>query len=67
MFTVPRMTPATRKRLEAASVEERNKAICDAHNEGASLREIATVVGLTHAGVRKIIKQSTPPQGATPS
>jgi len=52
------MTPATRKRLKAASVEERNKAICDAHAEGASLREIAAVVGLTHAGVRKIINQS---------
>ena len=52
------MTPATRKRLKAASVEERNKAICDAHAEGASLREIAAVVGLTHAGVRKIINNA---------
>jgi hypothetical protein len=57
------MTPATRKRLLAASVTERNKAICDARDEGASLREIAVVVGLTHAGVRKIINQS---KGATP-
>jgi DNA-binding CsgD family transcriptional regulator len=57
------MTPATRKRLKAASITERNKAICDARNEGASLREIAVIVGLTHAGVRKIINQS---KGATP-
>lgn len=51
------MTPATRKRLLAASVVERNKAICDARREGATLREIADLVGLTHAGVRKIINQ----------
>jgi DNA-binding NarL/FixJ family response regulator len=57
------MTPATRKRLHAASVTERNKAICDASDEGASLREIAVIVGLTHAGVRKIINQT---KGATP-
>jgi DNA-binding NarL/FixJ family response regulator len=52
------MTPAIRKRLQAASITERNRAICDAHAEGASLREIAAVVGMTHAGVRKIINQS---------
>lgn len=57
------MTPATRKRLKAASTAERNKAICDARREGATLREIAEVVGLTHVGVRKIInneKDTTP-------
>jgi DNA-binding NarL/FixJ family response regulator len=56
------MTPATRERLHAASITERNRAICDARNEGASLREIAAVVGLTHAGVRKIINNQ---KGAT--
>lgn len=51
------MTPATRKRLKAGSAVERNKAICDARREGATLREIADVVGLTHVGVAKIINK----------
>jgi len=54
------VTPETRARLIAASPEERNKAIVDARNEGESLREIAKVVGLTHAGVAKILKENNP-------
>lgn len=50
------MSPEVEKRLRAGSPTERNKAIVDAHNEGCSLRAIAKVVGLTHAGVRKIIQ-----------
>lgn len=51
------MTPETRARLEAAAgaIEERNSAIRQAYLEGASLREIARIVGMTHPGVRKII------------
>lgn len=55
------MTPATRERLRAASSSERNRAIIDAHNEGASLREIAVEVGMTHAGVRRIIHKESKP------
>lgn len=54
------MTPATIKRLRAASVTERNQAIRDARAEGGSLREIAAIVGMTHAGVAKILKENTP-------
>lgn len=51
------MTPEMRQRLEQAAraVAERNQAIRDAYNEGASLREIAAIVGLSHTGIRKII------------
>lgn len=35
---------------------ERNRAIVDAHNDGATLRAIATILGMTHGGVRKIIQ-----------
>lgn len=54
------MTPATRARLEAAAGYdgERNSAIRQARNEGASYREIAAVVGMSEAGVRKIINNS---------
>lgn len=53
------MTPETRARLEkwAGQVAERNSAIRDAYSEGASLREIAAVLDMSHTGVRKIIQQ----------
>lgn len=47
----------SRERIEQAvkALEDRNAAICDAYNEGASLREIAKAAKLSHAGVRWII------------
>lgn len=59
-FTLPGVTPEIRARLRAASKTERNKAIVDAHNAGASLREIAAELELTHAGVAKILKENKP-------
>lgn len=52
------MTPETEARLKAASPAERNRAILDAHNEGASNYLIARIVGLSESGVRKIIKEN---------
>lgn len=52
------MTPEIESRLRAASPAERKRAIIDARHEGASLREIAVVVGLTHVGVAKILKEN---------
>jgi transposase len=49
------VTPDTEARLRAASPAKRRQAIIDAHNEGASNRQIAAVVGMSEAGVRKII------------
>lgn len=49
------MTPENEARLRAASPTERRKAIIDAHNEGAKNREIARVIGMSEAGVRKIV------------
>lgn len=61
--TVPVVTlsPALARQLRAAAkkaqdgTEERNRLIVEAADGGASLREIAAVVGLDHTGVRKII------------
>lgn len=61
------MTPETRARLEASAdaiecdIGERDRAIRDAHREGASLRDIATVCGLSASGVRKIIERGKQP------
>lgn len=49
------VTPETEARLRAASPTERRKAIIDAHNEGASNRQIGAVVGMSEAGVRRIL------------
>lgn len=35
----------------------RDKAVVEAVAAGASLREVATLVGLTHAGVARIVKR----------
>jgi predicted transcriptional regulator len=37
------------------ALEERDRLILEAHDAGASLREIAVLVGLTHVGVRNVI------------
>jgi hypothetical protein len=37
------------------AMQERDRLIYEAHLGGASLREIAALVGLTHVGVRRII------------
>lgn len=39
------------------AVEARNAAIVEAHQAGATLREIGEAVGLTHVGVMKIINR----------
>lgn len=44
-------------KLEAATTE-RNRLIVEAHQDGASLREIAEHAGITHVGVRKIIQKA---------
>lgn len=41
--------------LSSARIE-RNAWICQAYEAGYSLREIAQVAGLSHAGVKKIIE-----------
>lgn len=52
------MTPETEARLKAASPAARKQAIIDAHNEGASNYKIADVVGMSEAGIRKILKEN---------
>ena len=41
------------------ATELRNGIICDAHDDGLSLRVIAEAVGLSHMGVRRIVQQET--------
>lgn len=61
--TVPpvAITPARRRALQrrgrdvATATTARNDEILAAANEGATLREIAEAVGLSFAGVKKII------------
>jgi hypothetical protein len=59
------MTPAARKlAVEAARAREaitrRNAGIVAMHTEyGASLREIADVVGLSHTAIAKILVRSS--------
>lgn len=53
--------PATAKKLThlanaaARNTKERNETIAAAFREGASMREIARAVGMTHPGVRSIL------------
>jgi hypothetical protein len=51
------VTAETEARLRAASPTARKQAIIDAHNEGASNYAIADVIGMSEAGVRKILKE----------
>lgn len=71
--------PALAKRVRSVAQaaekkrQERDQLILDAHEAGASLREIADLVGLSHVGVMKIVNRGTsnvPPEmlnGADPA
>ena len=39
----------------ASKTEERDRCICEAYQAGASMREIARAVNMTHPGVRNIL------------
>jgi DNA-binding NarL/FixJ family response regulator len=52
------VTPQTEAKLRAASPAARIEAIIEAHNEGASNRQIADVIEMSEAGVRKILKEN---------
>lgn len=57
--------PALAKRVRAAAQaaekkrQERDDLILKAHADGASLREIGALVGLSHVGVMKIVNKGT--------
>lgn len=59
--TLPGMDPAIARRLAAVVRrledlgEERDQLILRAREEGASLREIADLAGMTHVGIKKLI------------
>ena len=44
-------------RKAALAVEERDRLIRQAHAEGATLREIATCLSLSHTRVHQIVRQ----------
>lgn len=51
-----RLRRTTSRLLAASAIElERNRLIIEAHEAGASLREIAKEAGLTHVAVKRII------------
>lgn len=55
------LDPETRRKLSRVSqtavrsTKERDELIAKAYREGASMREIARIVGMTHPGVRSIL------------
>ena len=55
------LDPETRRKLvrtsqtAVRSTKERDELIAQAYREGASMREIARLVGMTHPGVRSIL------------
>ncbi|HRE00425.1 MAG TPA: hypothetical protein PLV68_03945 [Ilumatobacteraceae bacterium] len=57
------MTPALRSKLRAAAVRldkavaERDRLMAEAKAAGASNREIAALVGLSHVGVANILER----------
>lgn len=57
--------PALAKRVRAVAQaaerkrQERDQLILEAHEAGASLREIGELVGLSHVGVMKIVNRGT--------
>lgn len=59
--TLPPVDPDLRRRLTRVSqaavrnVKERDRLIADAYQQGASMREIGRLVGMTHPGVRSIL------------
>lgn len=48
-----RLKAAARRATKATL--ERDATICDAHREGAGLREIARAVQMSHSGVRRVL------------
>lgn len=59
-FYALRIAKTTTRQAEIKRAEwiaRRNKAIKIAHDEGASLREIAEATELSHVGVKKILDQ----------
>lgn len=58
------MTTGTARKLRRAAADlatrraQRDEAICVAYSEGASLREIATEVGVHYVTVRNIVQRS---------
>lgn len=58
---VPSMDPDLERRLKATARrlgelgDLRDQLIIQAHEKGASLREIAAVAGLSHVGVKKLL------------
>lgn len=67
--TVLAMDPAIARRLQAIAVtsarleQERDELVIKAHQEGASLREIAAVAGMTHTGIKKLLGRHLHPDG----
>lgn len=53
---VARRLDTLAKRLDR-TIEERDQLIVEAHGAGAGLREIARAVGMTHVGVRDIVRR----------
>ena len=55
------LDPETRKKLSRVSqtavrsTKERDELIADAYRQGASMREIGPLVGMTHPGIRSIL------------
>jgi len=47
--------PGAGARLIGGLLPERDQLIADAYRQGASMREIARAVGMTHPGVRNIL------------
>lgn len=65
--TVTTMDPATARRLRAIANRlneldaERAQLILQAHAEGASLREIGEVAGMSHVGIKKLLTRHLHP------
>lgn len=53
---VGRRLVAITKRLEALT-DERDALIVEARKEGATLREIGLLIGMTHVGVKKLLER----------
>ena len=56
-----RRTLARAARMQREWRHKRDQAIRDAHADGASLQEIADAVGLSKAGVAKIVRSRQHP------
>lgn len=67
--TVTTVDPAIAKRLRLIAKKyveletERDEMIILAHQQGASLREIAAVAGMSHVGIKKLLGRHLHPDG----